>query len=138
MASFVFVLKLSLINGSVLLLTGYIIKETVAANLHSFPRHPADTFETSQNITARYEAKNRSLIERVFVAATLKLLGWNFCCFALNCNSSFVDLIAFTLNGINIKRRPLCLESIIEELLGTNSSDIGLETREYGHGDPLR
>jgi hypothetical protein len=61
MASFVSVLKLSLINGSVLLLTDYVIKETFAANLRNFPQCSAHAFDTSQNITAGYEAKSRPL-----------------------------------------------------------------------------
>jgi hypothetical protein len=37
-----------------------------------------------------------------------------------------------------LERGPLCLVSTIEELLGRNSSDFGVENREYGRGDPLR
>jgi hypothetical protein len=39
---------------------------------------------------------------------------------------------------VALERGPLSLVSNIEELLGRNSSDSGLETREYGCGDPLR
>jgi hypothetical protein len=39
---------------------------------------------------------------------------------------------------VGLERGPLSLLSTIEELLGRNSSDSGLENREYGHGDPLR
>jgi hypothetical protein len=35
-------------------------------------------------------------------------------------------------------RGPLSLVSTNEELLGRNGSSSGLESREYGHGDPLR
>jgi hypothetical protein len=35
-------------------------------------------------------------------------------------------------------RDPLSLLSTIEELLGRNSSGSGLESREYGRGDPMR
>jgi hypothetical protein len=37
-----------------------------------------------------------------------------------------------------LERGPLSLVSTIEELDGRNSSDSGLENREYGRGDPLR
>jgi hypothetical protein len=39
---------------------------------------------------------------------------------------------------VSLERDPLSLVSTIEELLGTNSNRSGLETREYGRGDPLR
>jgi hypothetical protein len=39
---------------------------------------------------------------------------------------------------VGLERGPLSLVSIIEELLGRNSSGSGLENREYGRGDPLR
>jgi hypothetical protein len=39
---------------------------------------------------------------------------------------------------MGLERGPLSLVSTIEELLGRNSSGCGLETREYGRGDPLR
>jgi hypothetical protein len=39
---------------------------------------------------------------------------------------------------VGLERGPLSLLSTIEELLGRNSSGSGLETREYGRGDPLR
>jgi hypothetical protein len=39
---------------------------------------------------------------------------------------------------VGLERGPLSLMSTIEELLGRNSSDSGLESREYGSGDPLR
>jgi hypothetical protein len=35
---------------------------------------------------------------------------------------------------VGLERGPLSLESTIEELLGRNSSDSGLENREYGLG----
>jgi hypothetical protein len=38
---------------------------------------------------------------------------------------------------VGLEWGPLSLVSTIEELLGRNSSDSGLENREYGHGDPL-
>jgi hypothetical protein len=37
-----------------------------------------------------------------------------------------------------LERGPLSLVSTIEELLGRNSSDSGLENREYGRRGPLR
>jgi hypothetical protein len=37
-----------------------------------------------------------------------------------------------------LERGPLSLESTIKELLWRNSSDFGLENREYGRGDPSR
>jgi hypothetical protein len=37
-----------------------------------------------------------------------------------------------------LERRPLSLVSIIEELLGRNSSGFGLESWEYGRGNQLR
>jgi hypothetical protein len=37
-----------------------------------------------------------------------------------------------------VERGPLSLMSIIEELLGKNSSGFSLENREYGREDPLR
>jgi hypothetical protein len=39
---------------------------------------------------------------------------------------------------VGLERGPLSLVSTIEELLGRNNSDFGLENREYGRGDPLR
>jgi hypothetical protein len=39
---------------------------------------------------------------------------------------------------VDLERGPLSLVSTIEELLGRNSSGSGLESREYGRGDPLR
>jgi hypothetical protein len=39
---------------------------------------------------------------------------------------------------MGLERGPLSLVSTTEELFGRNSSDSGLETREYGHKDPLR
>jgi hypothetical protein len=39
---------------------------------------------------------------------------------------------------MGLERGPLTLVSTIEELLGRNSSDSGLENRGYGRGDPLR
>jgi hypothetical protein len=39
---------------------------------------------------------------------------------------------------VGLERGPLSLVSTIEEQLGRNSSGLGLENREYGHGDPLR
>jgi hypothetical protein len=39
---------------------------------------------------------------------------------------------------VGMERGPLSLVSTTEELLGRNSSDSGLENREYGLGDPLR
>jgi hypothetical protein len=39
---------------------------------------------------------------------------------------------------VGLERGPLSLVSTIEELLGRNSSGSGVETREYGRGDPLR
>jgi hypothetical protein len=39
---------------------------------------------------------------------------------------------------MGLERGPLSLLSTIEELLGRNSSGSGLESREYGRGDPLR
>jgi hypothetical protein len=38
---------------------------------------------------------------------------------------------------MGLERGPLSLMSTTDELLGRNSSDSGLENREYGHGDPL-
>jgi hypothetical protein len=38
---------------------------------------------------------------------------------------------------VGLERGPLSLVSTTEELLGRNSSDFGLENREYGRGDPL-
>jgi hypothetical protein len=38
---------------------------------------------------------------------------------------------------VGLERGPFSLVSTIEELLGRNSSGSGLETREYGSGDPL-
>jgi hypothetical protein len=38
---------------------------------------------------------------------------------------------------VGLKRGPLSLVNNIEELLGRNSSDSGLESLEYGHRDPL-
>jgi hypothetical protein len=40
--------------------------------------------------------------------------------------------------AVGLERRPLSFVSTIEELLGRESSDFGLEIREYGDGDPLR
>jgi hypothetical protein len=40
-------------------------------------------------------------------------------------------------DNINQQRHPLSLVSRTEELLGRNSSDTGLENREYGRGDRL-
>jgi hypothetical protein len=39
---------------------------------------------------------------------------------------------------VGLKRGPPRLVSTIEELLGRKSSVSGLESREYGLGDPLR
>jgi hypothetical protein len=39
---------------------------------------------------------------------------------------------------VGLERSPLSLVSTTEELLGRNSSGSGLETQEYGRGDPLR
>jgi hypothetical protein len=39
---------------------------------------------------------------------------------------------------VDLERGPLSLVSIIEERLGRNSSDSGLETRKYGRRDPSR
>jgi hypothetical protein len=39
---------------------------------------------------------------------------------------------------VGLERGPLSLVSTTEELLGRNSSGSGLESREYGHGYPLR
>jgi hypothetical protein len=39
---------------------------------------------------------------------------------------------------VGLEQVSLSLVSTIEELLGRNSSRSGLESREYGHGDPLR
>jgi hypothetical protein len=39
---------------------------------------------------------------------------------------------------VGLDRGPLSLVSTIAELLGKNSSDSGLENREYGRVDPLR
>jgi hypothetical protein len=39
---------------------------------------------------------------------------------------------------MGLERGPLSLVTIIEELLGRNSSGSGLENREYELGDPLR
>jgi hypothetical protein len=39
---------------------------------------------------------------------------------------------------VGLKRGPLSLLSIIEELLGRKSSDAGVEPREYGRRDPSR
>jgi hypothetical protein len=38
---------------------------------------------------------------------------------------------------VGLEQGPLSLMSIIEELLGINSSGSGLENREYGRGDSL-
>jgi hypothetical protein len=40
--------------------------------------------------------------------------------------------------AVGLKRGPLSLVSTIEELLGRRNSGSGLESREYGRGDPLR
>jgi hypothetical protein len=37
---------------------------------------------------------------------------------------------------VGLERGPLSLVSTTEELLGRNSSGSGLESREYGRGDP--
>jgi hypothetical protein len=37
---------------------------------------------------------------------------------------------------MGLERVPLSLVSTTEDLLEINSSGSGLETREYGHGDP--
>jgi hypothetical protein len=37
---------------------------------------------------------------------------------------------------VGLERGPLSLVITIEELLGRKSSGSGLESREYGHGDP--
>jgi hypothetical protein len=37
---------------------------------------------------------------------------------------------------VGLERGPLSLVSPTEELLGRNSSGSGLESRDYGHGDP--
>jgi hypothetical protein len=39
---------------------------------------------------------------------------------------------------MGLERGPLSFVSTVEELLERNSSDFGLEIREYGCGDPLR
>jgi hypothetical protein len=39
---------------------------------------------------------------------------------------------------VSLKRGPLSLVSTTEELLERKSSGSGLETREYGRGDPSR
>jgi hypothetical protein len=39
---------------------------------------------------------------------------------------------------VGLERGPLSLVSTTEKLLGRNSSGSGLETQEYGRGDPLR
>jgi hypothetical protein len=39
---------------------------------------------------------------------------------------------------VGLERSPLSLVGTIEELLGRSSSGSGLESREYGLGDPLR
>jgi hypothetical protein len=39
---------------------------------------------------------------------------------------------------VGLERDPLSLVNKIEELLGKKSSGSGLESREYGHRDPLR
>jgi hypothetical protein len=39
---------------------------------------------------------------------------------------------------VGLERGPLSLMSTTEELLERNSSGSGLESREYGYGDPLR
>jgi hypothetical protein len=39
---------------------------------------------------------------------------------------------------VGLEWGPLSLVSIIEKLLGRNSSDSGLVTREHGREDPLR
>jgi hypothetical protein len=39
---------------------------------------------------------------------------------------------------VGLERGPLSRVSTTEELLGRNSSGSGLESREYGRGDPLR
>jgi hypothetical protein len=38
---------------------------------------------------------------------------------------------------VDLERGPLSLVSTTEKLLGRNSSNSGLENREYGHRDPL-
>jgi hypothetical protein len=38
---------------------------------------------------------------------------------------------------VGLKRGPLSVVSTIEKLLGRNNSGCGLESREYGRGDPL-
>jgi hypothetical protein len=38
---------------------------------------------------------------------------------------------------VGLERGPLSLVSTTEELLGRESSDSGLESREYGRRDPL-
>jgi hypothetical protein len=50
------------------------------------------------------------------------------------------DSLLYQIFGevVGPERGPLSLVSTIEELLGRNSSDFGLENREYGRGDPLR
>jgi hypothetical protein len=48
MASFAFVLKLNIVDGSMLLWTDYIIKEMFVANLRHFPRCFVETSETSE------------------------------------------------------------------------------------------
>jgi hypothetical protein len=44
---------------------------------------------------------------------------------------------ATRLSVVGLERGPLSLMSTIEELLGRKSSGSGLESREYGRGDPL-
>jgi hypothetical protein len=39
---------------------------------------------------------------------------------------------------VDLERGPLSLVSTTEKLLGRNSSDSGVENREYGREDPLR
>jgi hypothetical protein len=39
---------------------------------------------------------------------------------------------------VGLERGPFSLVSATDELLGRNSSGSGLESREYGRGDPLR
>jgi hypothetical protein len=47
-------------------------------------------------------------------------------------------VVLSSIELVDLERGPLGLMSIIEELLGRNSSCSSLETREYGHGDLLR
>jgi hypothetical protein len=39
---------------------------------------------------------------------------------------------------VGLELGPLSLVITIEELVGRSSSGFGLESQEYGHGDPLR